>query len=359
MCANYFLISKRLHHSHPNSSIGLFPAIFLEQTAVAAGSTQSGSGGTQAKVAVLQFDQKTGKRLNDQVSFELLESSNKSPVEVPWKSWHMDHTGSFTAATHKLAVVTMLENIHRQWDVSTVDVKIMYCNGKTSVAASANLQKNQLTLPPAVPKGCKVHDSTHENPQAVPVSVSLSDCANAEGEPTQQNKLFSFLLTPELKIPQPKATPAVAASESEILADPDRAGAPEWLWSKDQSESIYPFWGVRRLTEAALKQEQDSVTAHFNKTGQEMPMPAFNCEITTRTFTDTLIAIAGGQNVTTTRSITIPIITNTKDVLEGEELIMCQAAFSKAKKVRARDWRDVVKKESLEEKKQMAKKLKT
>ena len=57
----------------------------LDQTAVAATSGAATSGETEAKVAVLQFDENTGELLNEQVTFEQKGVGKKAPIEVPWK----------------------------------------------------------------------------------------------------------------------------------------------------------------------------------------------------------------------------------------------------------------------------------
>ena len=87
-------------------------------------------------------------------------------------------------------------------------------------------------------------------------------------------------------------------------------------------------------------------------------MPIFNREIVPKVHTAVAIAAVGGQNVTSTRFITVPYICNSKDVVEGEELIVRHAARVKIKKVQKRGWRDVAKQEEDVEKKK-AKKQKT
>ena len=42
-------------------------------------------------------------------------------------------------AADKAAVVGMLENRHRRWDVSTVDVEVMLLDGRASVVAGADI----------------------------------------------------------------------------------------------------------------------------------------------------------------------------------------------------------------------------
>ena len=44
-------------------------------------------------------------------------------------------------AADKAAVVGMLENVHRRWDVSAVNVKVMLLDGKASVVAGADIEK--------------------------------------------------------------------------------------------------------------------------------------------------------------------------------------------------------------------------
>ena len=93
-------------------------------------------GATQAKVEVLQFDQKTGVMLNEQVDFDDARTDAvSSPIEAPWKSWHEQNQMIAAVAADKAAVVGMLEKIHRPWDVSAVDVKVMLLDGKASVVA--------------------------------------------------------------------------------------------------------------------------------------------------------------------------------------------------------------------------------
>ena len=74
----------------------------------------------------------------------------------------------------KATIVAMMENIHRRWDTSAADVKIMSLDNKPSVVAGANLQAWGLLLPPCIPKNCKVYDVSSEHPMAVPVTISLA-----------------------------------------------------------------------------------------------------------------------------------------------------------------------------------------
>ena len=315
----------------------------LDLTAVAAGTTPAAPtapGSTQAKVEVLQFEQKTGRQLNEQVDFDQAKTVKASPIEIPWKSWHEQNQTMATRDADKAAVVTMLENIHRRWDVSAVDVKIMSLDGKTSVVAGAHMQARTVMLPPCIPKQCKVYDSHNEHPMAVPVSVVLAqdtgDAVEAQLSDivAAKQSRSDFLLCPEFKAPT-----AVAAKPGGNPAE------REWIYSKDQAETLHPFWGVRRITDTALQQEKDRVTTQIKATGEKLRVPEFNCEIVTKVSTAVHISVVGVQNVTNTRFITVPYICNFKDVVEGEELILRHVVLAKTKKAPKRDWRDMDKQE--------------
>ena len=96
---------------------------------------------TKAKVAVLEFDEKTGQLLNQQVSFEKADVRNKATsIEIPWKGWHEANLNMAAITADKTAIVMMLETIHRRWDVSAVNVQMkMNSAGKISLVAGANM----------------------------------------------------------------------------------------------------------------------------------------------------------------------------------------------------------------------------
>ena len=114
------------------------------QTAVAAATTLAGE--SNAKVRVLQFDEKTGVLLQKQVTFDEQDRSRGQTIEAPWKLWHEQNLNMGAKHADKACVITMLENIHRKWDVSSVDVKIMLKGDKSGttkalVVAGAKVKK--------------------------------------------------------------------------------------------------------------------------------------------------------------------------------------------------------------------------
>ena len=90
-------------------------------------------------------------------------------------------------------------------------------------------------------------DVRNEHPLAVRVSVGLSDGTNVSDKPTgcpsdSFGRRVDYVLLPEFKAPA-----AVAASPGE--------GQDEQAlkWSKDDSESLHPFWALRRIPSSKLE----------------------------------------------------------------------------------------------------------
>ena len=126
---------------------------------------------------------------------------------------------------------------------------------------------------------------------------------------------------------------------------------PKLKYSKDDSESMHPFWAVRRIPSNKLEEEQKAVLEDIRKTGQKRNVPAFNCEIVSKVHPTMCIASMGTQSVTSTRFVTMPFMTNVKAVVQGEELI-CELAKAKKPEVKKkRDWRDVAREEEAQAKK--------
>ena len=187
----------------------------------------------------------------------------------------------------KAAIVTMIENLHRQWDTGAVQVQIMSAEGKIHVLAGADMEANSLLLPACVPNGCRVHDVKNEHPLAVRVSVSLSagteDDVSADGGTTANiARRVDYVLLPEFKAPA-----AVAASPGE------GEGEKGFKWSRDASESMHPFWAVRRITNDKLQEERRAILLDIQRTGERKKVPEFNCEIVPKLYPAMCIASLG------------------------------------------------------------------
>ena len=69
-------------------------------------------------------------------------------------------------------------------------------------------------------------------------------------------------------------------------------------------------------------------------------MPEFNCEIVTKVHPAMCIASLGEEAASSTRFVSVPFMTNVKDVVKGEELICELTASAKLKKATKRTWQD-------------------
>ena len=201
-------------------------------------------------------------------------------------------------AADKAAVVGMLENVHRRWDVSAANVKVMLLDGKASVVAGADIEHMTIMLQFCVPRQCKVHDSNNEHPMAVPVTVALAKTTGDVAE-EQPDTRIDFLLNPEFKAPAPTAVAVVPGGDE---------AEREWIYSKDQSETLHPFWAVRRITDTALQQEKDQVTMQMKKTGDKFIIPVFKRELVTQTCTTCNIAPVGAQSLASTRFVVVFVL---------------------------------------------------
>ena len=76
-----------------------------------------------------------------------------------------------------------------------------------------------------------------------------------------------------------------------------------------------------------------------------MNVPEFNCEIVTVHHPSMSLARVGEQSVSSTRFVGVPFMTNSKDVLQGEELICELDVRAKPKKAPKRAWQDVAREE--------------
>ena len=150
---------------------------------------------------------------------------------------------------------------------------------------------------------------------------------------TPPARISNWLLCPEFKAPTLAPTAVAANAGGEL-------DGPEWIYSRDQCETMHPFWAVRRLTDTELQKEKDQVLEQMKKTGASLLVPKFICELVTQTHTVCHIAGTNGQNMSSTRFISLPYIANVGDLVAGEELIMRHVPRTKIKKEKKRVWQD-------------------
>ena len=113
---------------------------------------------------------------------------------------------------------------------------------------------------------------------------------------------------------------------------------------------MHPFWAVRRMTA-----KQMATASSETKPGQ-LP-PRFNCNLQMQQLSQVSLAIMRGSSVNRTRSFEVPFLTNSKDLEEGEELILQVYEKTKEDKPSAkRTWRDADKENERKAKLAMLKK---
>ena len=186
------------------------------------------------------------------------------------------------------------------------------------------------------PKEMVLHDATNEHPMAVPISVALADNKDTQS-PGDKNaeRQVHLLLCPDFKAPTAVAASSSSSSSNSAVCAADDAAVPRLVYSKDHSESLHPFWAVRRITNDALQQSKDQITKQMKGTGERQKLPQFNCQFVTRMHNCLSIAEVGVRPLNSTRLISVPY--------ESDELIVQHfpRVTSPAPKKRAPTWRDV------------------
>jgi hypothetical protein len=136
----------------------------------------------------------------------------------------------------------------------------------------------------------------------------------------------TFCLIPEFSVPRLKDSKAAAVAD-----DTTRSLAMnEWVWDVSKTETMHPFWGVKRLTSDQLEKE---VSEQLKKGGTE-PISRFNCELKMTTLNAVNIVVINASSLNQSRMFEIPFLTNFVPVKKGEELILEIHTKKKRKKNR-------------------------
>ena len=126
------------------------------------------------------------------------------------------------------------------------------------------------------------------------------------------------------------AVAAASPSGSAVAAAPD-SGAPLVQWQWQGSETMIPYWAIRRLTEKEMHKEQTDWKIESGK-----PKPCFNCTTVEMTCTDSVL---GYNDSNRTRVIEVPFVTNIKALEAGEELFLkIEPKVPKPKEAAKRTW---------------------
>ena len=290
---------------------------------------------------VILYDDATDAPMGEQDTRE--EEKKESAValaRVPWKEWmaselaqNLDEAPSIGAA-----VTLVLRSLHHRGKVhmQNIDVMMNLETKQKTVVAVAELKPDTLQLPPCTPVACGRVITTSSHPLRVAIGISqrverqgptpamrLSQKTSQEDPAESAIVKHTCYVHPEYKLPA-DATPddAVASGLS--------PGTRAWEWKGD--ETLHPFWAVQRLTPDELSKR------NFNqKTNHE-----FNIALIEKDFNVVTVGSVGDQSVAMTTTVTVPMMTNTKAVAPGAELLMEISPKTVVAKRKAPNWKDDV-----------------
>ena len=305
---------------------------------------------------------------------------------VPWREWLVDKSVRGATDADKGAVFMCLHALHERQHTTQQPIDIVL-DAQIRVVATEAVTAGTILLPPCVLKPTRIVDST-EHPHAVNVTVKVARGTDEEptngGDPkaatpkkdgtqkaqTQKNggtqdakrqkkaesayagaeeearntlRTKEWFVLPEFKYPR-KKEPTVVAATKDAVAKPD----PVRMWDEGGEDVMHPFWAVRRMTAAQLKQEQE-------KNDDGTPMILFNCDVVYRTVTCVCISSPGDKTVNRTRVMIVPFSSNSRALVAGEELVLEIAERRKKNSTpQKRSWREVVKEDDKTKKKTKA-----
>ena len=281
---------------------------------------------------VILYDDATDAPMGEQdTREEEKKESAVALVRVPWKEWMASEVAQNLdeAASLGAAATLVLRSLHHKGNVhmQDIDVKLNLETKQKTVVAVAELKPDTLQLPPCTPCGKVFTTSNH--PLRVAIGISQRVERQRPGKTSQEDPAESaivkhtYYVHPEYKLPA-DATPddAVASGVS--------PGTRAWEWKGD--ETLHPFWAVQRLTADELSKRN-----FHEKTDHE-----FNIALTEKDYNVVTVGSLGGQSVSMTTTVTVPIMTNTKAVAPGAELLMQIAPKIAVAKRKAPNWKDDV-----------------
>ena len=132
----------------------------------------------------------------------------------------------------------------------------------------------------------------------------------------------TYWVNPEWKIPKDELKPNLASEEP----------TTEWLWAGE--ETMHPCWAVRRLTPAKIANEPKGSNA-----------VAFNMGLKEFEYTNVSVGTFQRKSITLTMMITVPMLTNTKPITKGTELVLEVGTPVKKENTKKETWKGDVKKD--------------
>ena len=295
----------------------------------------------------IRFDQATGQKLDEQDDFARNKSCGsekllETPQKLPFRYWLEEGMGSTMGDEEAdvASAVSVLGGLHDQAPQFNMPVDVFKLGNLVYVTSQDKAEPKTVFLPPCVPKQSKVLLKS-EHPDRVAITMKFlkdSTGAVASAEDGLGDAIIErvrvLYVNPEFVNPKPsEETPAVAAT-AQIESD-----MTKWKWGPtDSSQSMHPFWAVRRLTDQQLRKLNAAAIE------EKKPPKRFNCELTSLSMTIVTIGLVGMEAVNCTRTYEVPFMTNTEELQAAEELIMrTEDPKKKAEKRPIGSWKDAYK----------------
>ena len=254
-----------------------------------------------------------------------------TPVEshstrLPWDSWLISSAAQdLSMACHDMeAIGLVLQSLHRNHTFLTAQkVSVVVEDNQKWVTAVAGMEAGCLMLPPCIPRSARIlkeSNSSYRVPIQVFRAVAESELSEPEAQavPSLGPRTFgaghTYYIVPEFK------TPADVSDDS--------AGAAEWEY--DGTETMHPFWAVRRMTPDALRRATTSLC----------PL-RHNVELTSKQLHTMVVGSLGERHgiVDSCYRVVVPFWTNPFKLMPFEELIGPLTPSPKKDK-QATTWRD-------------------
>ena len=309
---------------------------------------------TKVLPKVIEFDNQTGLALSSQDQRGAEKQQAQQFVLLPWRQWHANASPWFGRDDSLMrSALQVLYMLHLRQDYGTMPIDILLDDSKNTkfVQATETIPVETLMLAPCVPKAKTLaKDSIH--PWRVPITVALietvpSAVADSDGssaavaDKPKRVRISEKVATPAVVNPLDATPPAAVAARTKRhevvfyvtpewkspmpqLAENVDDGTVEWTWLGD--ESMHPYWTIRRL-----------------QTSKEKGLIR-NMQYKDVTFTCVTVGSMSGSSVVCTYEVTVPFLTNTREVPRNAELIL-EIEDPKKPEKRSRNWKDSLQEE--------------
>ena len=283
---------------------------------------------------VILYDDATDAPMGAQDTREEEEKESAvALVRVPWKEWMASEVAQNLdeAASLGAAATLVLRSLHHKGNVhmQDIDVKLNLETKQKTVVAVAELKPDTLQLPPCTPVACGRVITTSSHPLRAAIGISQrverqgpTPAKRLKRKTSQEDPAESAIVKHTYYV-HPECTWTLVASGVS-------PGTRAWEWKGD--ETLHPFWAVQRLTADELSKRN-----FREKTDRE-----FNIALIEKDFNVVTVGCLGGQSVSMTTTVTVPIMTNTKAVAPDAELLMEIAPKIAVAKRKAPNWKDDV-----------------